>query len=107
MTRKMTPNKDGVQNAQGEVSEAQKALETKARAVAALLKEDPEAYLDPFLRVTERGIGPDIRLILVDKTEDDGDKDSEGDAGESTEADEVSVEESGDDESAESQDTEG
>lgn len=61
-----------VQNAHGDKTAYQVALEAKAQELIKLLSQEPEARLIPSLRITEAGVLPDVKLVLVDKSNGDG-----------------------------------
>lgn len=82
-------NQEPVSNAHGEehaekANEYQDIINKKAVGLVTYLNEEPKARLVPTISVTERGIIPDVRLVLLDnKKEDeaeteDGGGDSEG-----------------------------
>lgn len=91
MTNKETKN---VHNEEY-LAERQEKLEAKAKGLVAYMDEDPKARLIPNLRVTETGIMPDVRLVLLDNVpvnESDTSTGSEGDGeGEATDSGEESV----------------
>ena len=85
-----------VKNING-VSEEQEALMVRAKKMLELLKEEPEMKLVPFLRVTENGIRPDVRLVVIEKanesiTSDEGTGGSEDGASEGESSAEQSTE---------------
>ena len=80
-------NQEPVSNAHGEehaekANEYQEVINKKALGLVNYLNEEPKARLVPTLSVTERGIIPDVRLVLVDnKKEDEAEtKDAGGDS---------------------------
>lgn len=82
--------------------EYQEVLEKKAKALVAFMNEEPRARLIPKLRISEDGVSPDIRLVLIKEKDEDSstgtETESEGDGGNGTE-------EAGTTESTESQDS--
>lgn len=85
-----------VKNING-VSEEQEALMARAKKMLELLKEEPEMKLVPFLRVTENGIRPDVRLVVTEKANesvasDEGTSGSEDSASEGESGSEQSTE---------------
>ena len=65
---------------QKELTENQKVLIDKAKRIEAVLSEEPKATLYRFLRFTEVGVTPDVRLVLIEK-EEDGEKPESTDEG--------------------------
>ena len=104
-------NKDTVQNAHDEVSEEQKILQEKTAAVNDLLQQDPAAGLVGFLRFSEHGIVPDIKMVLIKTEDNDEDKrveDTDTGSSEDSKGDALQgSDEPGTDEPSESQDSTG
>ncbi len=69
----MTNQNNEVKNVHEEVDNSRQViLEAKAQALIKLMAEEPAARLIPNLRVSEYGIIPDVRLVLVDSPKNDG-----------------------------------
>ena len=65
-----------------DMTEGQVILMERAKAVLEVLNQEPQMVLMPFLRVTEEGIRPDVRLTVIDKSEkDDTNTEDEGESG--------------------------
>ena len=61
-----------VKNVHEEVDETkQLELEKKAKGLMDYMNEEPAARLIPTIRATEQGILPDVKIVLVDKKEED------------------------------------
>lgn len=81
-------NEDSVQNVRPEVQKELTAEQTimvdKAKRIQAILDEEPRSSLLRFLRYTESGVFPDVRLVKVKETEDESKSTDEGAGGEDT-----------------------
>ena len=65
----------------GTVSEEQVLLTERAKDILEVLQKEPKVNLVPFLRFTEHGVTPDVRLSVVKQKKDEPSKTDEGDGG--------------------------
>lgn len=75
--------------ADGELTDTQKRHQDKAKKIYEILNEKPKDGLMPFLRFTERGVYPDVKIVEVDERpnkETKGESEGESTVSESVEA---------------------
>ena len=70
MMKKNNKNGEEVKNVHGEVSEKQTQTQKRTLELLDFLQEEPKSALIPFLRFSEKGVIPDVRLLLVKDLED-------------------------------------
>lgn len=67
---------------QKELTEDQTVMVDKAKRIQAILDEEPKSSLMRFLRYTESGVFPDVRLVQLKEKEDELEPADEGASGE-------------------------
>lgn len=69
-------NENEVQNING-MSKEQENMVDRAKRIRAILDEEPQMVLYPFIRIQENGaMTPDVRLAVVKNTKDEPDTES-------------------------------